>query len=292
MKNFTVKVPATSANIGAGFDCMGLALDLYNETRFFETLESLKIITDDDVPADETNLVYRSMQEVFSLCNRRVDNIGIRQINRIPQASGLGSSAACVVTGVYAANVLLGNPLCERELVELCTRLDSHPDNVVPCIKGGVSAGATDNGRVYYTKCCPHDKLTLVAATPDFGLKTEVSRKVLPDTYSREDVVFSLQRAVVTFAALTTGDVELLRVMDDRLHTPYRKPLIRGYDEVETALKDMGALAVYLSGAGPTVMGMFSDGGSIAEHPRPLSIGGAVWTLRKLNISAAGVTIC
>lgn len=271
---------------------MGLALDMCNEIEIFPSAKPFEIITDSGLPADKTNLVYQSMEEVFRLCGKRVANVGIRQTNRIPAASGLGSSAACVVAGVFAANALLNFPLRETDAVELCTRLDGHPDNVVPCIKGGVTAGAVDGEKVYYVKCCPSDRLTLLAATPSFGLKTELSRKVLPDSYSRADVVYSLQRAVVTFAALTTDQTALLKVMDDKLHTPYRKPLIAGYGVVEDFLKKNGATAVYLSGAGPTVMGVFESDFVEGKFPEQLNADGAAWTLRRFKIRTEGVEIC
>lgn len=288
MKNFTVTAPATSANIGAGFDCMGIALTLCNEIEVFETDRELEIITDPKFSAGKDNLVYQSMDKVFSLCGRRV-NTGFKQINRIPAASGLGSSAACVVAGVTAANALLNFPLSEKDVIELCTALDSHPDNVVPCIVGGVTAGATDNGKVYYTGRVPDNRFTFAACTPPFGLKTEEMRKVLPDSYSRADVVFSLQRAVLTFSALTGGDKELLRVLDDKLHTPYRKPLIKGYNEIERQLKEAGALAVYLSGAGPTVTGIFY--GEV-KLPSSLTAHGCEYAVRLLKAREKGVEIC
>ena len=280
MKN--IRVSATSANIGAGFDCMGLALDLYNEITVGECDEKLIIETDRNLPADETNLVYVSMKRVFELCGR-TPNVYIKQTNFIPVASGLGSSAACVVAGVVAANELLGKPLGEHEIVDLCTALDGHPDNVVPAIKGGVTAGVIMNGHVEYIKCNAPENLMLFAATPDFELHTEKSRSVLPDAYSRADVVYSLSRAIVTFAALVNSDADMLKVIDDKLHQPYRKPLIKGYDDVAAAFEKAGAISHFLSGAGPTIMGLFKFDADVVL-PRG-------WTLRKLFIEQNGVSV-
>lgn len=277
-----IRVSATSANIGAGFDCMGLALNLYNEITVGECEKRLVIKTDKGLPADETNLVYVSMKKVFDLCGK-TPNVYIEQTNNIPVASGLGSSAACVVAGVVGANELLGSPLGEHEIVDLCTSLDGHPDNVVPAIKGGITAGVIDNGHVEYIKCNAPENLKLFAATPDFELHTEMSRSVLPGSYGRQDVVYSLSRAIVTFAALVNSDIPMLKVIDDRLHQPYRKPLIKGYDDVMNAFKQSGAVSGFLSGAGPTVIGFFASDANVK-----LPDG---WTLRKLNIVNDGVTV-
>lgn len=277
-----IRVSATSANIGAGFDCMGLALNLYNEITVGECDEKLIIKTDKNLPKDETNLVYVSMKKVFDLCGR-TPNVYIEQINNIPVASGLGSSAACVVAGVVGANELLGKPLGEHEIVDLCTALDGHPDNVVPAIKGGVTAGVIMDGHVEYIKCRAPENLNLFAATPNFELHTEKSRSVLPESYSRADVVYSLSRAIVTFAALVNSDADMLKVIDDKLHQPYRKPLIKGYDEVAAAFGDAGAISHFLSGAGPTIIGLFKSDAAV-KLP-------AGWTLRKLGIERDGVKV-
>ena len=277
-----IRVSATSANIGAGFDCMGLALDLYNEIIVGEANEKLIIKTDKGLPTDERNLVYASMKKVFDLCGRR-PNVYIEQTNNIPIASGLGSSAACIVAGVVGANELLSRPLSEHDIVDVCTSLDGHPDNVVPAIKGGVTAGVIMDGHVEYIKCHAPDDLCLFAATPDFELHTEKSRAVLPKTYSREDVVYSLSRAIVTFAALVNSDVDMLKVVDDRLHQPYRRPLIKGYDDVVAAFESAGEISHFLSGAGPTIIGFFKS------DARPVLPAG--WTLRKLRIVNDGVSV-
>lgn len=283
MGNFKkIRVSATSANIGAGFDCMGLALNLYNEIDIGPCDKKLIIETDKNLPSDETNLVYLSMKRVFDLCGK-IPNVHIKQTNNIPVASGLGSSAACIVAGVLGANELLNNPLNERELVDLCTAMDGHPDNVVPAIKGGVTAGVIMGGHVEYIKCNAPENLILYAATPDFELHTSVSRSVLPSVYSREDVVYSLSRAIVTFAALVNGDVDMLKIIDDKLHQPYRKPLIKGYDEICGAFEKSGAISHFLSGAGPTIIGFFKEEKKL-ELPNN-------WLCRKLNIVNTGAQI-
>lgn len=277
-----IRVSATSANIGAGFDCMGLALNLYNEIIISPSEKKLVIETDKNLPRDETNMVYTSMRKVFDLCGK-TQNVHIKQINNIPVASGLGSSAACVVAGVVAANEMLDKPLNEQEIVDLCTSMDGHPDNVVPAIKGGVTAGVIMDGHVEYIKCNAPESLVLYAATPDFELKTSFSRSVLPLSYSREDVVYSLSRAIVTFAALVNGDIEMLKIIDDKLHQPYRKPLIKGYSDICEIFESHGAISHFLSGAGPTIIGLFRKETKISLPQN--------WTCRKLNIVNSGVQV-
>lgn len=272
----TVRVAATSANIGGGFDCMGMALDLYHTL----TVEpSDKLVIDCDNKADNTadNLIFRSMNAVFEKVGKKDMPVKLTSRSEIPQASGLGSSAACIVGGAVAANALLGNPLDESGIIDLCAALDGHPDNVVPALKGGVTAGfIAENGKVEFIKCVSPDELTLAVATPDFALHTEKARAALPNSYSRADCVYSLSRAVVTFAALVSGNTKMLRAVGDKLHQPYRIPLIKGYDDVAASFTAAGAISHCISGAGPSVVAFFDKLPKV-ELPKG-------WTLRILHI--------
>lgn len=252
-----VKVSATSANIGSGFDCMGLALDLFNEVQA-ELSDEFEIISSLDVPKNKDNLVYTSMNEVFKLCNRDGENVRLIQNDGIPLASGLGSSAACIVAGVVSANALMGYPLTADEVNALCVRLDGHPDNVIPALVGGITASVWDGSRVTYVKAHAPKDLIVALATPNFPLPTKEARKALPDSYSKADLVHSLSRAVVTFGALASGRLEKLAVMDDRIHEPYRRPLIKDCDKVFAAYKAAGAISSFVSGAGPTLAAFFN----------------------------------
>lgn len=249
-----IKVPATSANLGAGFDCMGLALDIYNEL-IVEPCEKLVIETDDDLPKDLNNLVASTMKKTYEHLGYEFKGAYLKQINNIPKTSGLGSSAACIVAGVTAANVLLGNPLTQEDVVDLCTAFDGHPDNVVPAIMGGITVSVINGaGKVHTFRCLPEKNLKVALLIADFELSTTKARSVLPDMYSRADLVYSLSRAVATFAALSTGDFEKLKyIMDDKIHTPYRRHLIKDFDEITQQFKNSNALGVFLSGAGPTI---------------------------------------
>lgn len=268
-----IKVPATSANIGAGFDCMGLAVDIYNEVWVEKTDKGLVIETDADLPKDKSNLVFRALSDAMKyIRNLRgnntesaflsdyirnpqiIFNLKIRQKNNIPKASGLGSSAACIAAGVLIADALCGNILTENEIINIATSLDGHPDNVVPALIGGITAAVFENGKVNYLKVNLPAKYNLTFFTPSFPLATHKARAVLPPKYKREDAVYNISHAVLTFAALVKGEFGLLKsVVGDRIHEPYRKGLINSFDDVCRFAAESGALAVYLSGAGPTV---------------------------------------
>lgn len=290
---FIVKANATTANVGPGFDCVGLALDLKNEILVSdEGTERLTIRAGEGVPTDENNLIYRAMDEVFKAVGSRPESLTIEQTDRIPMASGLGSSAACIALGVSAANALSGGKLTERELIDVATRLDGHPDNVLPCLVGGAAAAVMnkDGGVEQYVRFGVDERLFAVALTPDFPLSTAASRKALPGSYPRADVVYSLSRAVVCFAALATGEYDKLACLDDKLHQPYRSPLIPGYGEAVAALRGGGATCAFLSGAGPTVLGIFEEknglnrGNVEVNAPRG-------WVKRVLDFDDAGVVI-
>lgn len=252
----TVKVPATSANVGAGFDALGLAVELYN-TATFELGEGLRIESTDgtEVPNGKDNLIWRAAAETFALCGRPVPGMHITQTNPIPMARGLGSSSACIVAGILGANALMGSPLTEREMLTLATRIEGHPDNVAPAMLGGFVTSVLDEGQVYSVKKNISDQLAFAAFVPDFPLLTEKARAVLPKTIAHNDAVYNLSRAALATAAFCDGDYELLGVATkDAMHQSYRLPLVPGGEEVFALARELGALGVYISGAGPTIM--------------------------------------
>lgn len=289
---FIVKANATTANIGSGFDCSGLALDLKNEILVSdEGDEPLVIRAGAGVPTDESNLIYRAMTEVFAAVGRFPKSVTIEQTDRIPMASGLGSSAACVAAGLTAANVLTGNALSFREIIDLAAKIDGHPDNVLPCLVSGATAAVMKrdgSGVEEFIRVDLPGNLFAAALTPNFPLETQKARKVLPEVYPKADVVYSLSRAVVSFAALAVGDAGKLACVDDKLHQPYRIPLIPGYNEAVGALKDANAICAFLSGAGPTVLGIFKETPGLSRDSLALSAPSG-WTTRVLNFDNNGV---
>ena len=256
-----IQIPATSANLGAGFDALGLALTYYNYVDMEES-DRLEITSDDDqiIPTDETNLIYISAKDLFAVCGKELKGLKLRQTNNIPMARGLGSSSACIIAGLVGANKLLGDPLSKDDLVDLAAQIEGHPDNTAPALLGGIVTAVFDGRRVEWVKQEVYTKLKFAAIIPDFGLKTEDARACLPTEVSHKDAVFNLSRAALFSASLLTGKYENLRTaVNDRLHQPFRSQLIPNCDEVFDIAYTHGAYAAYISGAGPTVMAIVDD---------------------------------
>ena len=251
-----ILVPATSANVGAGFDALGLALSLHN-TVTMEEWDKLDIMASDGslVPTGTSNLIYRSAKAVYEQLGKPIKGLRIRQENPIPMARGLGSSSACIVAGILGANALLGNPLTKRQMLTLATSIEGHPDNVAPAMLGGFVSSVFDEGQVFTARKEINEELAFAAFIPNFKLFPEKARAALPKTVDRRDAVYNLSRAALATAAFCDGDYELLRVATkDALHQQYRLPLIPGGERVFEIAWDLGAYAVYISGAGPTIM--------------------------------------
>ena len=245
-----VSVPATSANIGSGFDALGLAVTLYN-TVTFEESEVLDISSADGtrIPRGESNLVYRSAKGLFEKA------VKITQTNPIPMARGLGSSSACIIAGLLGANRMLGDVLNTQELLTLATSIEGHPDNVAPALLGGLTSSVFEDGKVYSVKRNVDETLCFAAIVPDYKLLTEAARAALPKEVSHKDAVYNLSRAALVPAAFCEGRHDLLAIAtEDKLHQPYRMPLMPGSKEVFDMARLCGAKAVYVSGAGSTVM--------------------------------------
>ncbi len=258
-KKITVRVPATSANLGPGFDCLGLPLDLWNEATIYPEGERWQIeITGEganELPQDERNAIVRAF---LWLC-KETDTpppAGMRVVchNAIPLRSGLGSSASAALLGLLAANAWLGSPLSQDELLAAAADHEGHPDNVAPALLGGLVVIAGETVRRF-----PLPPLRAVIVLPAFEVTTAQARAALPDRIPLTDAVFNLGRTALVVEALRIGDLSLLReVMDDRLHQPYRLPLYPGAAEAIQAARDLGA-ACALSGAGPSLIA-FLDG--------------------------------
>lgn len=252
----TVTVPATSANVGAGFDSLGLALSMHNVFTF-EECDRIRISSVDGthVPTGANNLVYRSARAVYDQLGIPLRGLRITQRNDIPMARGLGSSSACIVAGILGANALLGNKLTSRQMLTLATAIEGHPDNVAPALLGGLTSSVFEDGVVYSVKRDVDQSLCFAAIVPDYKLLTEAARAALPKQVAHKDAVYNLSRAALVPAAFCEGRHDLLGIAtEDKLHQPYRMPLMPGSREVFGLAKQCGAKAVYVSGAGSTVM--------------------------------------
>ncbi|SHI60456.1 homoserine kinase [Clostridium cavendishii DSM 21758] len=256
-----VKVPATSANIGAGFDCLGVALKLYNIFGFEELSEGLKFEGFAEEYCNEENVVYQAMISCFDKCNYKVKGIKITLIEQnIPMTRGLGSSSSCIVAGLIGANRLAGNTLTRDEILDLAVEIEGHPDNVAPAILGGMVVAIKDDEKTYYNKFNIEDRLKFVALIPDFMLATSDSRNVLPKVVEFKDAIFNLSRAAFTVSCFATGRYEALnKACMDKLHEPYRSRLIPNYFTIINKVYNNGGLCAFLSGAGPTIMSLYLE---------------------------------
>ncbi len=250
-----IRVPATSANLGPGFDCLGLALDIWNEVKFEEADESIYQVTGegaDILNRRPKNLLTNSFKRVYELCGKPLNGINIQAHNNIMLNSGLGSSAAAIVAGIYGANEMLDKPLDTNAVLKLAAQIEGHPDNVAPAILGGLVVSATTENEII-TRRYEVPSLTIVIVKPDVRWHTHTARSVLPKSVSREDAIFNIGRTALVIDALRNGDLELLqKVMDDRIHQSHRlKHIPAGIAAYKTA-KQFGAAA--LSGAGPSII--------------------------------------
>lgn len=256
-----VRVPATSANIGPGFDSMGLALGLYNYVTAEETnTGKLEIeILDESrnyLPCDENNLIYKSMKRVFDTVKYKPKGLKLVLENNVMVTRGLGSSSAGIVGGIVAANELSGRKLSTDEMLRIATDIEGHPDNVTPALLGGFTVNVQTKYAVRYVKTdIPVDDLRFAALVPDFFLQTKKSRGVLPKSVSHKDAVYNTGHSALLAASLMSGKYENIRTaVGDKLHQRYRKSLIPNMDKIFKMCYDNDALGVYLSGAGPTIV--------------------------------------
>jgi len=266
--HITIRVPATSANLGPGFDSLGLALDLWNETIITLAIEySVQVSGEgrERISPGENNLIIRSAQRLADLVGKRLPPFHVDCVNHIPLSSGLGSSAAAKLTGLLGANALLGKPLSKSEILDLATDMEGHPDNVAPALLGGLVVSTVENGKVLARKIDLEDNhdspIHITIVLPDFHLSTQQARATLPEQVTLKDAVQNISRAVMVTEAFRSGDLDLLgKAMTDTLHQPYRLWLIPGAREAMDAAKEAGASATAISGAGPSIIAFSSKG--------------------------------
>jgi homoserine kinase len=260
-----VTVPASTANLGPGFDCLGLALGLFNTVEIWDAGDGEAFIEisgegADQLPQTSDNLILRSAAAVFEKAGAPPRQLRVRATNGIPLGSGMGSSAAAVVGGLVAANALLDGKFDRAGLLRLAFEIEGHPDNAAPAIFGGlVIVSAT--GEELMTRSVQVPQMHAAIALPNLRLSTAEARAALPKTVPLPDAVFNIGRAALVVQALAAGDYDLLRwAMADRLHQPFRRKLIPGYDEAVSAAHKAGAAAVALSGAGPSLVAFAREG--------------------------------
>lgn len=261
MKKVSVRVPATSANCGPGFDTLGLACTLYNDLTY-EIVDGkgfqLDVIGEgaEYLKPYGRNLAFASFLKVW---NKITDNeriaLKVSMNNRIPMSRGLGSSSSAIVAGLYAANVLCNNYYSKEELLDIATEIEGHPDNVAPAIYGGFTISYMEQEKAHSLRMLPAKPLKFIAVVPERKLPTILARQAIPETVLHKDAVYNVSRASLLVGALLGGHYEFLQMaLNDKLHQPYRAHLIPGLDDVFSAAKDAGAYNAIISGAGSTVM--------------------------------------
>jgi homoserine kinase len=259
------RVPATSANLGPGFDTLGLALDLHLEVHLTPAERDAFVYRGNgSVPDEPDNLVHRGFRAVHQAVGRETPPVRFEVDNPIPLARGLGSSSAALVAGAALADAMLGEPLGKDGVFRVAARLEGHPDNVAPAVYGGFTVSAADDDGEYRTvSLALPPAWRLVFGVPTFELGTAAARAALPERYDRADVILTSSRTALWVAAVATGDAELLRTAAlDVVHQPFRAPLVPGLLETTRRLRAAGAAAAFLSGAGPTI-GVVTDEGHL-----------------------------
>ncbi|MDQ0196786.1 homoserine kinase [Paenibacillus wynnii] len=255
-----VKVPASTANLGPGFDTLGMALSLYAWIEMQEVEHTTFHLYGDEMkglPQDKSNLIYQVAQMVFAEAGVSVPELEISMYSEIPLTRGLGSSASAIIGGMAAANAMIGSPLDNAKLFSMATAMEKHPDNVGASLFGGIITAVWDGIAADYIRIEPPAGLEVLVIIPEFELATSKARGVLPSQVTVADAVYNISRTSLLTAALATGRLDLIRTaMQDRLHQPYRAPLVPGMERLLAEATNRGALGIALSGAGPTLLAL------------------------------------
>ncbi|WP_297669456.1 homoserine kinase [Thomasclavelia sp.] len=287
-----VKVPATSANLGSGFDVAGLALTLYNTFTFELSENGLDIKGCPEQFCNENNLTYQAFKRAAEVCGLEYQGVNIECSGEVPYTRGLGSSSTCIVAGIVGAFAFKDKVEERQEILELATSIEGHPDNVAPAIFGGVTVSVMEEDNVLTLNIPVKHDYCFVALIPPFTLSTEQSRAVLPQILPRKDAIKNVSHLALMVASLINGYDEGLKLgFKDRLHQPYRGDLIAGFDEIMAVLeKDDQVLGAYLSGAGPTIMAVIHADDRMGVVRIKEELGDLIkdWRVNKLELDTRG----
>ncbi|HET7342083.1 MAG TPA: homoserine kinase [Methylomirabilota bacterium] len=293
-----VRVPATSANLGPGFDALGLALGLYNEVTASEA-DGVSVTLAGEgtgrLPTGGDNVVARGVRQAYEAAGRAFKGVALGCVNRVPAARGLGSSAAAWVGGLVAGNALLGGPLSREALLALAARAEGHPDNVAAALFGGLTVSCPQaDGRVTVVSLPVPGAFAWVVLIPEVTSATAEARAVLPASVPRADAVFNVQRVALLLAALQAQRADALTdALDDRLHQPYRRRLFPWMPAVVEAARLAGALGCVLSGAGPSLLAVVGgDPAAVARAMESaLAAAGIPGAARALPVDTEGAVV-
>lgn len=292
---FKVKVPGTSANIGVGYDCLGVALDYHLELEVEESdkIEFLENGAPFSIPIED-NYIFEAIKYTEKHLVKNIPSYKVNVIkNNIPLARGLGSSSSAIVAGILIANTFAGNVLDTQQIVKLAVDMEGHPDNVVPAILGGMVLTAHDKDNIVYSTVSNCDDLYYYVMIPDFKLSTEKARSVLPKSYLVSDVINNMAKLGLLVNDLNNGKYDNLRfLLGDKLHQPYRYALINNSQEIFEATKKYGALGEYISGAGPTLMALNYDNDEFLNNMKEfLNTLKDKWTIEKKKVNLKGAEV-
>lgn len=287
----TISVPATTANIGPGFDSLGIALSLYTKVTF-ELDDTLTIQGCDVAYQNKDNLIVQSFKKTAQHLGKEFHGVNITIKSDIPVTRGLGSSAACITAGIMGANALYHGNLNKYEMFDIANQMEGHPDNVAPAIFGSMCASFLNEGKPYMMKYDVAKALHFIALIPDFELSTRKAREVLPSQLSYQDAVYNISRCAAVCKAIETNNQAIMRIaIQDRLHEPYRSQLIEEYDEIKAICFKHNAAAFYISGGGPTLMSITDHESFIYDIMDEISCLKHKWDIRKLHVDRHGATI-
>ena len=298
---FEVRIPATTANLGCGFDVLGMALDLYYTVHVRPIKENKYIIRNRGegehyLPEDDRNLFFKTVKKVSKIKNFPEQGLEVEAFNQIPVCRGLGSSAACIAAAIVTVNELNGRVLSIQDMIHFATQIEGHPDNVIPAMIGGLTVAMKNNQEILYQKFPFFDNIHLVACIPEYTLSTEEMRKILPSEYSREDVIFNLSRIAYLMGSICRQDREgFFAPLDDVIHQPFRGQKIPGFFEIREYLHEKGKGEAVISGSGSTILLMLRDPISSSDEAEMRELfaqkGTTDLVIKKVNWESQGIRV-
>lgn len=296
-RKVTVKVPATSANLGPGFDTLGMALSFYDELIVEAVAGSGAVVEvhgegAGEVPTDESNLVVKSLAFTFEKFGQKVPGLKLTAHNIIPHGRGMGSSGAAVVSGIVAAKGLLDGivNISDQELLTIATELEGHPDNVAPALFGGLTIAWEDEAGPHHKKLFVHRGVSPLELVPNHKMSTALARSLQPESVPHDDAVFNVSRSALLIAALTQSPELLLAATEDRLHQDYRAAAMPETDSIVKLMREHGHAAV-VSGAGPSVLVLASDPAQRLEASKLAAKHYPDWKALLLAVDFKGATV-
>jgi len=296
-----VRIPATTANLGCGFDVLGMALDLYYTVHVRPIKENKYIIRNRGegehyLPEDDRNLFFKTVKKVIKMKNFPEQGLEVEAFNQIPVCRGLGSSAACIAAAIVTVNELNGRVLSIQDMIHFATQIEGHPDNVIPAMVGGLTVAMKNNQEILYQKFPFFDNIHLVACIPEYTLSTEEMRKILPSEYSREDVIYNLSRIAYLMGSICRQDREgFFAALDDAIHQPFRGQKIPGFFEIREYLHEKGKGEAVISGSGSTILLMLRDPISSSDEAEMRELfaqkGTTDLVIKKVNWESQGIRV-